>query len=206
MAQYPPNIRRCQHLKSNGTQCGSPALRDQKYCYFHTEWRRQTRDIDMHHHVRGTVAVPTLEDANSIQVGLAEVMRRLVASQIDHRTASLLLRALRTAVANLKHTTFEPDPTHVVIDEESTQRRPIGATAWSKLEGREYDEVQKDQAKEERPALKTNEMSKEAQESIAQLQRLTEGVARDPDFLYRPAACLKAQPSADLETRGPSNP
>jgi hypothetical protein len=186
MSQYPATIRRCHHIKANGIQCGSPALREQKYCYFHTQWCRKSRDIDVH--VRRPITLPTLEDANSIQVGLAEVMRLLVSHQIDDRTASLLLRALRTAVANLKHTSFEPDPTHVVIDEDSVERRPIGATAWSNIEGREYDEVEKHEGKQQQPALKENEMSNEAPACVAELQRLTEAAERDPDFLFRPAA------------------
>jgi hypothetical protein len=32
----------------------------------------------------------------------------------------------------------------VVIDRECVERRPLGATAWSTVEGREYDEVEKD--------------------------------------------------------------
>jgi hypothetical protein len=51
----------------------------------------------MNFHERGTITLPTLEDANSIQVGLAEVMRLLVTNQIDHRTAALMLYALQTA-------------------------------------------------------------------------------------------------------------
>jgi hypothetical protein len=200
MSQYPATIRRCQHIKANGTQCGSPALREEKCCYFHMQWRRQSRDINMNFHVRGTISLPTLEDANSIQVGLAELMRLLVTNQIDHRTASLLLRALRTASANLKHTSFEPDPTHVVIDPESVERRPLGATAWSTLEGREYDEVKKDEAKLEQADLKKDEkkdeMSKEAQEFVADSQRLSDGVARDPDFLDKPAANQGVPPHA----------
>ena len=39
MSSYPANIRRCQHIKVNGTQCGSPALREEKCCYFHMRWR-----------------------------------------------------------------------------------------------------------------------------------------------------------------------
>ena len=35
MALYPKRVARCEHVKVNGTQCGSPALRDQPYCYFH---------------------------------------------------------------------------------------------------------------------------------------------------------------------------
>ena len=142
MSLYPASIRRCQHIKVNGTQCGSPALRDEKCCYFHMRWRRKSMDINMNFNERGTITLPTLEDANSIQVGLAEVMRLLVTNQIDHRTAALLLHALRTASVNVKRTSFEPElPTQVVIDRECVERRPIGATAWSPVEGREYDDV-----------------------------------------------------------------
>jgi len=187
MPLYPVSIRRCQHIKVNGTQCGSPALRDEKCCYFHMRWRRKSMDIDMNVNVRGTITLPTLEDANSIQVGLAEVMRLLVTNQIDHRTAALLLRALRTASANLKHTSFEPDPTHVVIDRESVERRPLGATAWSTVEGREYDEVEQDDLKKDDLDKEVEKecMSKEGREFMADLQRLTDGVERDPGFLDR---------------------
>jgi hypothetical protein len=42
---------------------------------------------------------------------------------------------------NLKQTSLEPEmPTQVVIDRESVARRPIGATAWSGMAGREYDD------------------------------------------------------------------
>ncbi|MGA2354962.1 MAG: hypothetical protein ABSG02_10715 [Terriglobales bacterium] len=90
---------------------------------------------------RELTGLPTLEDANSIQVGLAEVMRHLVTHEIDHRTGALLLYAMQTASSNLKHTSFEPTPTQVVIDPECVGQRPIGATAWSAVAGREYDEI-----------------------------------------------------------------
>jgi hypothetical protein len=88
--------------------------------------------------------LPILEDANSIQVGLAEVMFRLVTQEIDHRTGALMLYALQTASANLRKTSFEPEPTRVVIDPECVERRPLGASAWSKVEGREYDDLTED--------------------------------------------------------------
>jgi len=183
MPSYPASIRRCQHIKVNGTQCGSPALRDEKCCYFHMRWRQKSMDVNMNFNVRGTITLPTLEDANSIQVGLAEVMRLLVTNQIDHRTAALLLRALRTASANLKHTSFEPEPTHVVIDRECVERRPLGATAWSTVEGREYDDVEKDEVKKD--DVQKSELSKEAREFEGDLRRLINGVALDPGFLDR---------------------
>jgi hypothetical protein len=140
-------------------------------------------NINMNFHERGTITLPTLEDANSIQVGLAEVMRLLVTNQIDHRTAALLLRALRTASSNLKHTSFEPEPTQVVIDQECVERRPIGATAWSTVAGREYDDVEKDD-------VEKDELEKEDGECEADLRRLMDGVARDPGFLDRRAGDL----------------
>jgi hypothetical protein len=87
------------------------------------------------------MTLPVLEDANSIQVALMQVIRFLLAAQIDHRTAALLLYALQTASANLARTNFEPElPTRVVIDQDTVASRPIGATAWSSEKGREYDD------------------------------------------------------------------
>ncbi len=148
MPSYPLSVRRCQHLKVNGTQCGSPALRNEKHCYYHMRWTRKGMEAISHLQKEGAVMLPTLEDANSIQVALADVIRMLRTQEVDHRTAALMLYALQTASANLKHTSFEPEPTQVVIDRDSVARRPIGATAWSKVEGREYDEVEKDDVAE----------------------------------------------------------
>src|SRR5271157_1004847 len=186
MPTYPVTIRRCQHIKVNGIQCGSPAMRKERHCFFHEQCRLMSREINMKFSEHGIIKLPTLEDANSIQLGLAEVMRLLVTQQIDHRTASLLLRALRTAAANVKFTSFEPAlPTMVVIDRECVERRPLGATAWSTVEGREYDDVEKDGV--EKDDAGKDELSKEAREFEADLRRLTEGVALDPGFLDRRA-------------------
>jgi hypothetical protein len=107
-------------------------------------WTRKGQEAISHLQKEGAVMLPTLEDANSIQVALADVIRMLRTQEVDHRTAALMLYALQTASANLKHTSFEPEPTQVVIDRECVERRPIGATAWSKVKGREYDELEKD--------------------------------------------------------------
>jgi hypothetical protein len=145
MSLYPESIARCQQIKVNGTQCASPALRRQKFCYFHKQYREKRLEINSNiQRERWKITLPMLEDANSIQMGLVQVMRLLVMQQIDHRTAGLMLYALQTASANLKRTSFEPEPTHVVIDRGCVQRRPMGATAWSTIEGREYDDIYKD--------------------------------------------------------------
>jgi hypothetical protein len=70
--------------------------------------------------------------------------------EIDHKTAALMLYALPTASKNLSRTSLEPAlPTQVVMDLESVANRPIGASAWSRVEGREYDDLSGDDTNEE---------------------------------------------------------
>jgi len=199
MSTYPVTIRRCQHIKVNGIQCGSPAKRNERHCYFHEQCRLMSREINMKFSEHGIIKLPTLEDANSIQLGLAEVMRLLVTNQIDHRTASLLLRALRTAAANVKFTSLEPKPTHIVIDPNCVENRPLGATAWSTVEGRDYDLVDNDaadkgHADKNHADKKEDKPDEEARRCMSDLMRLTAGVARDPNFLDRPARDLASAP------------
>jgi len=161
MPLYPERIARCQHIKVNGMQCGSPALRDKNYCYFHLQWWENTEGVSVGAQKdRWHAAVTLLEDPNSVQMGLGEVMRMLVKRHIDYKTAALLLYGLQTASSNVRRTSFEPaEPTLVVIDRESVARCPIGATAWSMVDGREYDEIKNDES--ENGARKTDSIDKE---------------------------------------------
>jgi hypothetical protein len=141
MSLYPSHILRCQHLKVNGTQCGSPSLRETKYCYHHIRYHWPELDA-LENNNEWSQSLPTLEDANSIQVTLAKVIERLVLQEIDHKAAALLLYALQIASMNLKRTSVEPAlPTQVIIDRQSVAHRPIGASAWSRVQGREYDDL-----------------------------------------------------------------
>ena len=141
MPLYPTNVLRCQHIKVNGTQCASPSLREANYCYYHIRYHWNALHA-LGNESEWRQSCPTLEDANSIQVSLAQVMERLVMQEIDHKTAALMLYALQTASMNLRRTSFEPElPTQVVIDRQSVARRPLGASAWSRVEGREYDDL-----------------------------------------------------------------
>ena len=209
MSTYPVTIRRCQHIKVNGIQCGSPAKRDEMHCFFHEQCRLMSRQINMKFSEHGIIKLPTLEDANSIQLGLAEVMRLLVTQQIDHRTASLLLRALRTAAANVKFTSLEPKPTHIVIDPKCVENRPLGATAWSTVEGRDYDLIDNDGAhqghadnNEDNHADKNEDkMDEEARPCMSDP---TAGVALDPKFLDRPEVSPEARP--ELQSAAEAQP
>ena len=106
---------RCQHLKVNGTQCGSPSLRRKTLCYFHHRNHEERMHLQIDRRRRITVTMPPLEDANAIQISLTQVTRMLLSGAIDQRTAGLLLYSLQIASSNLARTNFEPTDKHSVV-------------------------------------------------------------------------------------------
>src|SRR5438552_11237667 len=112
--------------------CGSPALRNGEYCYFHRRWRMTTVDLSHSaHHVTTEFVLPVLEDAESIQITLGQVMRMIVCRQVDTKSAGLLLYGLQIASANLRRTRFEPYHKDVTVDLFRVPERIIGDQAWS---------------------------------------------------------------------------
>jgi hypothetical protein len=125
------DVPRCQHIKMNGTQCGSPALRWRRLCFFHDRIKCERAKIARDMTAQRRFDLPLLEDANSVQVALMKVMQMLGSGRMDHRTAGLMLYALQTASVNLRHADFEADEaTDVVIDRDDVHRSSIGGPQW----------------------------------------------------------------------------
>lgn len=97
----------CNHIKTNGCVCESPALKDEDYCYFHIASRARRRRQQRAARLNLPFQLPLLEDANSIQLAIGETLNALLAGQIDHKTAGLVLYGLQTAAGNIRHTDFE---------------------------------------------------------------------------------------------------
>jgi hypothetical protein len=97
-----PNIRQCTHIKANGIRCGSPALKGQYFCFFHTDLVKGIpRRVDARFS-----SLANFENADSIQLALMEVMNQLVLGTLDHQRANLMIKVLRLAVRNAKYVTF----------------------------------------------------------------------------------------------------
>ena len=92
-----PNVRTCTHIKVTGVRCGSPALRGEQYCYFHY---RMLCDSRISH-------IALLENEEAIQVSLMEIVNSLLRGTIDVKRGELVLRALNTAVRNIRRARFE---------------------------------------------------------------------------------------------------
>jgi hypothetical protein len=97
-----PNVRRCTHIKVTGHRCGSPALKQQYFCYFHTRMIKgvQTRvDSEIH-------PVALIENAEAIQCALMHTIDAVLKGTIDTKRANLVLKALHIAVRNSRNVYF----------------------------------------------------------------------------------------------------
>ncbi len=99
-------ITLCTHIKTNGIACDSPALKRQRYCYFHLDARERAKRQHRAARLQHPFQLPLLEDANAIQVAIGDTLNALLAGRIDHKTAGLILYGLQTAAANIRHTDF----------------------------------------------------------------------------------------------------
>ena len=108
--------KHCHHVKTSGIQCGSPALRNGKYCYYHQRSRPVLLNLG-DDKTSVPFFMPVLEDAHAIQVAIRNVAVRLLDQSIDTKTAGLMFYALQIASSNLKHMKAEaPQPEQVVVD------------------------------------------------------------------------------------------
>ncbi len=105
------NLKSCTHIKVTGVRCGSPTLRGEQFCYFHQRMLRTVKDpaSRIHHHA-------LLEDEESIQASLMEVVNSLLRGTIELKRAELILRALNTAVRNIRRVKFGVNKSEMVTE------------------------------------------------------------------------------------------
>jgi len=117
------SMQYCRHIKINGERCGSPALRNELFCYYHVEFKRyhprcdsrRGQDLAVLHPMtlqdgsqRDPILaeqlphlnLPELEDRHSIQVALSMVIAALTEARIDPKLAALLFYGLQVASTN----------------------------------------------------------------------------------------------------------
>jgi hypothetical protein len=135
----------CNHVKSNGRFCGSPALANDAYCYYHRSSRERTKRQLRHARQSKPLQLPLLEDRESIQIAIGDVLNAILADRIDTRKAGLLLYGLQTAASNARdldlelsqyeeqiaeYTEIEQDSLQEEIDQEIAQEaQPEAAPA-----------------------------------------------------------------------------
>jgi hypothetical protein len=202
-----PNVPRCQHLKVNGTQCGSPALKRNRFCFFHKRFQEEQIKLNCDRTRRGraTFLLPVLEDANSIQISLMQIMRLLASGQMDSKIAGLLLFALQTASYNLRRTTFEPIYVKdVVIDRRTIDQTCIGGNQWSEEDfpDPELTEQEKAEAAADEAAEAAADAAIAARAAAREKARRNDALEAEADRIIREGAAQRA--AAALRTPPPS--
>ena len=175
MAVNVVNMRRCEHIRTNGTQCGSPAQREKKRCYQHLRVRPERVKVRGGDGKTSEIVVPLLEDAHSIQT-----MVLMLRGRIEGEVAGRLLYALQIASANLERMREEaPRPVQVVVDVNKVGETPLGMTPWSERPGGHEPEEVEDKvvARTKRAILEERENERRAVENRwmkRQLSQITE--------------------------------
>ena len=101
-------LERCQHIKVNGVRCGSPGLRNKSFCYFHNRVRK----------LRASPVLPVIEDSNSLQLAISEVLQGLMENRIDSKKAAGMGYLMQIAAYNLRTgVNYEPSASRVVLND-----------------------------------------------------------------------------------------
>jgi hypothetical protein len=114
----------CKHIKTNGHRCGSPAVRNKNFCYYHYDTR-----------LRSCYLVPALEDADAIQVALTDLARGIADNSMDLERARVLAFVLKTAANNLRFTTFQRLPSETAV---STELPPLHLSEEERVEAEKF--------------------------------------------------------------------
>jgi hypothetical protein len=83
------DAKRCEHIKTNGIQCGSPAVGSRQYCYFHGVIHQQNHEL------------PLIEDQRSLHLAYLDLAKSVSTQTISVAHGKLLLQILQSAGKNL---------------------------------------------------------------------------------------------------------
>jgi hypothetical protein len=83
------HIRQCIHIKKDGAQCGSPALRDKTRCYYHVNPAKPRR--------APALDVPDLNEPRAVTYVVNQIFQGLIKGNMDRKQASAMLYALQIA-------------------------------------------------------------------------------------------------------------
>jgi hypothetical protein len=114
-----------------------------------------------------------LEDANSVQVAIMQVLEQLACGQMEPKVAGLMLYGLQIASSNLKHTRFEAmSSTDVVIDRDDVDRTCIRGPQW-------YESDFGAEARQQQPLAENEEEESENEEDSGGEDLIAEDLAED---------------------------
>ncbi len=142
------NIRRCAYIKTNGTQCGSPAARGHELCHFH--WRA-AKDFPRRRStpkpIPETVIDLTLIDSpDAIHYALMQVAQGVANRTLTDKESGRLTWILQVMSSNFKQTSF-----HRQLEDEYSSSNLNCYQIWDKVK-QEFEDKQRTELHEKRLA------------------------------------------------------
>jgi hypothetical protein len=123
----------CRHIKTNGERCGSPALNDHAFCYYHRNLTQRhprppapdptpaiihpmdpLRELQLAAITQSNLNLPLLEDRESIQLAASMIIGALARNVLDTKRAATLLYGLQVASANAVRLNHAPSLDYIV--------------------------------------------------------------------------------------------
>lgn len=87
----------CEHILDTGIRCGSPAMREHDFCYYHRRAHAKVLPGDT------AYVLPVLETEEAIQLAVTHILRSVLKGKLDRREAATLFQGIRIAQATLKN-------------------------------------------------------------------------------------------------------
>jgi hypothetical protein len=117
---------RCRHIHAAGHQCGSPALRNEHFCYYHHTTRRPAPAAGKFRHLDAAepFTLPIVEDRTSALLVASQLLSRIASNDLDHTRAGKMLYNLQIITALLPR---EPRPAPAIPESnaEPVQKLPL---------------------------------------------------------------------------------
>lgn len=105
-------VARCQHIKADGIQCNTPAMKSTRFCYYHSQLERTFRKP---HRPPPVIGFDTIA---AIRLALTDIANRVMRDVMDPAKARIMLRTIQSATILLKQQAALRDlkPAPIVTD------------------------------------------------------------------------------------------
>ena len=113
-------------MKEDGVYCGSPSLRDSKYCYYHLQHRgrRLRRARALRNNVPYRLEIESLDNLYAIRIAITEIVQAMGSGQLDQRTAGKMLYGIQQVTALNRRIAEAEAETAQSNDQQPTQPNP----------------------------------------------------------------------------------
>jgi hypothetical protein len=91
---------RCAHVRPNGRRCGSPRMSPGELCYAHARMSESRPK---------TLALPSLEDSNGVQLAIMKLAQWLIDGEMDAQKAGKIAYMIQTAASNVGRVDFSEE-------------------------------------------------------------------------------------------------